>query len=80
MGTNKYTEFGLCIKKRLLDINMSQEELISEVSQKTGLFVDSGYISKILTGKRNAPKVKEAICSILEINLESVETQKAINS
>ena len=45
-----------------------QKWLEQTVSEKTGLFVDSGYMYKILTGQRNAPKVVEAICEILNIN------------
>lgn len=37
--------------------------------QKTGLFVDSGYMYKILTGQRNAPKIVQAICEILDIEM-----------
>lgn len=32
-----------------------------------GAFADSGYMDKILKGKRNAPKIVQAIRDILEI-------------
>jgi hypothetical protein len=35
------------------------------VSEQTGLYVDSGYMYKILTGQRKAPKVVAAIREIL---------------
>jgi hypothetical protein len=44
-----------------------QKWLEEAVSEKTGLFMDNGYMYKILTGKRNAPKVVEAIREILNI-------------
>jgi hypothetical protein len=41
--------------------------LEKSVSEKTGLYVDGGYMYKILTGQRNAPKIVAAICEILNI-------------
>lgn len=67
MNLSKFTDFGLCIKTELLRIGKDQKWLEQAVSEKTGLFVDNGYMYKILTGQRNAPKVVEAICEILNI-------------
>lgn len=64
---SKFTDFGLCIKTELLRIGKDQKWLEQSVAEKTGLFVDNGYMYKILTGQRNAPKVVEAICEILNI-------------
>ncbi len=64
---SKFTDFGLCIKTELLRLGKDQKWLEQSVSEKTGLFVDNGYMYKILTGQRNAPKVVEAICEILGI-------------
>lgn len=66
---NKFTEFGLSVKKELIRRGKEQKWLAETVSEKTGLFVDNGYLYKILTGKRNAPKVVQAICEILELDL-----------
>ena len=63
----KFSPFGLCVKTELLRRGMTQKQLEECVSEKTGLFVDSGYMYKILVGKRNAPKVIQAICEILSI-------------
>ena len=68
MGTPKFTEFGLCVKKRLLDLGMTQKELEQIVSERTGLFVDAGYTYKILSGQREAPKISEAIRDVLQID------------
>jgi hypothetical protein len=44
-----------------------QKWLIEAVAEETGLYIDSSYLYKILTGKRNAPKIVTAICDILSI-------------
>lgn len=67
MNCSKYTDFGLCVKTELLRLGKEQKWLEEEITQKTGLFVDSGYMYKILTGQRNAPKVVQAIREILDI-------------
>lgn len=64
---SKFSDFGLCVKTKLLQIGKSQKWLEEEVTRRTGLYVDNGYMYKILTGKRNAPGVVNAICEILNI-------------
>jgi hypothetical protein len=64
---SKYSDFGLLVKTELLRQGRSQKWLAETVSEKTGLFVDDGYLYKILTGQRNAPKIVDAICEILNI-------------
>lgn len=64
---SKFSDFGLCVKTELLRIGKEQKWLEEAITEKTGLFVDSGYMYKILTGQRKAPKVVEAICEILGI-------------
>ena len=67
MNCSKFTDFGLCVKTELLRQGKSQKWLEEAVSEKTGLFVDGGYLYKILTGQRNAPKIVAAICELLNI-------------
>lgn len=67
MNLSKFSDFGLSVKVKLLQIGKEQKWLEEAVSEKTGLYVDSGYLYKILTGKRNAPKIVAAICEILSI-------------
>ena len=55
MNNSKFTDFGLCVKTELLRQGKDQKWLEEQVTEKTGLFVDSGYMYKILTGQRNAP-------------------------
>ena len=64
---SKFTDFGLCVKTKLLQKGKDQKWLESAISEKTGLYVDGGYMYKILTGQRNAPKIVAAICEILSI-------------
>lgn len=67
MNCSKFTDFGLCVKTELLRRGKEQKWLEETVSEKTGLFVDNGYMYKILTGQRNAPKIVEAIKETLQI-------------
>lgn len=71
MNMSKFSDFGLCVKTELLRRGETQKWLEEAVSEKTGLFVDGGYMHKILTGQRNAPRVVTAIREIL--NLEEKE-------
>lgn len=71
---SKYSDWGLYIKTELLRIGKDQKWLEEEVAEKTGLFVDHGYMYKILTGQRNAPKIVSAICEIL--NVKNPNTEK----
>ena len=68
MNCSKFTDFGLSVKTKLLQMGKDQKWLEVAVSEKTGLFVDNGYMYKILTGQRNAPKIVAAICEILNID------------
>ena len=67
MNESKFSDFGLCVKTELLRKGKDQKWLEAAVSEKTGLYVDNGYMYKILTGQRNAPKIVAAICEILNI-------------
>lgn len=69
MNCSKFSDFGLCVKTTLLRMGKEQKWLEEAVAEKTGLYVDSGYMYKVLTGQRNAPKIVQAICEILEIQL-----------
>lgn len=70
MNCSKFTDFGLLVKTELLRRGKEQKWLQEEVSAKTGLYVDGGYMYKILTGQRNAPKIVDAICGILDIQAD----------
>lgn len=72
---SKFSDLGLCIKTELLRIGKTQKWLEGAVSEKTGLFVDNGYMHKILTGQRNAPKIVAAICEVLNIKNPNEEKE-----
>lgn len=61
-------DFRKKVKYRLIDLGKPQKWLEEQVREKTGLFVDSSYLAKIFNEKRNAPKIKAAICEILGIS------------
>jgi hypothetical protein len=67
VNCSKFTDFGLCVKTELLRQGKNQRWLQDAITEKTGLYVDTGYMHKILTGQRNAPKIVAAICEILNI-------------
>lgn len=67
MNKSKFSDFGLRVKMQLLQIGKTQKWLEEAISEKTGLFVDSGYLYKVFTGQRNAPKIVAAIREILSI-------------
>lgn len=60
-------DFKKNVKYRLIDLGKTQKWLEEQVREETGLFVDSSYLAKIFNGERNAPKIKAAICEILNI-------------
>ena len=64
-------EFFKKVKYRLIDLGKNQRWLENQITEKTGLFVDGSYLSKIYNGERNAPKIRSAICEILEIDEEN---------
>ena len=67
MNSSKYSDFGLSVRVKLLQIGKDQKWLEEAVSEKTGLYVDNSYLYKIFTGQRNAPKIVAAIKEILNI-------------
>ena len=71
MNCSKFSDFGLCVKTELLRQGKEQKWLEEAITEKTGLYVDGGYMYKILTGKRNAPKIVAAIREILEMEADA---------
>ena len=68
MNSCKYTDFGLCVKTELLKQGKTQTWLQNAVTERTGLYIDSGYMYKILTGKRSPDKVISAIREVLHLD------------
>ena len=69
VGVNsvQMTEYGKAVKKELIEKDKSMKWLVGEIGAKTGLYCDTSYLNKILSGKRNAAKIKAAICDILGV-------------
>lgn len=67
MNCSKFSDFGLTVKTELLRRGKEQKWLEEAVTEATGLYVDSGYMYKILTGQRKAPKIVAAIVELLEL-------------
>lgn len=63
----KTTDFGKTVKIKLVELDKTQEWLIGEVKEKTGLYFDSAYMWKVLSGTLSPPKIVQAICEILDI-------------
>lgn len=63
--------FGKRIKKKLIDLDRNQNWLMEQVRERTGgMFIDSAYLQKILSGERSPQKIVDSICEILEIDKE----------
>lgn len=63
----KVCDFGKEIKKRLVDIDQTQEWLITAVAKDTGKYFDSGYLHRILRGELSTPSIVTSISKILGI-------------
>lgn len=64
----KRTEFGVAIRKRLIDEDRTMTWLIEQVREKTGLYFDSSYLWKIEHGVCATPSIVAAIKEILEMD------------
>jgi len=63
------------VQHTLIDRGMTQMDLVRAVRDKTGLFCDSAYLSRILSGERKAPKIRAAIAEILQLPEEVHDAQ-----
>lgn len=60
-------EFRLAVKHRLLDLDMTQDEMIERVREKTGMYLDRSYLHKLFTGSRRSKKIFQAIREVLDL-------------
>lgn len=65
----KLNEFGIKVKHRLIDLGEPQNWLIAEVRKRTGKFMNSSYLSRLMTGKASSEPMKRTICEILGIDI-----------
>lgn len=61
------TPLGIEIKTKLLAISEPQNWLIEQVKEKTGMYVDSSNLYKLMTGQLHSKRLESAIRDILEI-------------
>lgn len=62
------TSFGIQVKSKLLEIGQTQSWLNQKCHEQTGLYVDSGRMYRILSGKSKSPRIESAIREILGMN------------
>lgn len=67
LSRQKRTDFGKRVKHKLDDKEMLQKDLMAKVHEETGRYIDSGYMNKILTGKRTPQVIIASICHILDM-------------
>lgn len=68
------TAFGIAVKTRLLELGQTQEWLIAACRERTGMYVDSSTMYKLLTGQLNSYRLEAAVRDIL--NIPSQDQQK----
>ena len=64
------TDFGIEIKTALLKQSKTHKWLQEQVTEKTGLYFDSSYLHKIMTGEANPEHIKSVIREILGLQKE----------
>lgn len=62
------TPFGEEIKTKLIALNETQEWLIGQAKEKTGMYVDSSNLYKLMTGQLHSKRLENAIRDILKIS------------
>ncbi|MBQ3285436.1 MAG: XRE family transcriptional regulator [Ruminococcus sp.] len=69
MQKKALTEYGKRVKSRLIDLNMTQEWLVSEIKkQMPDSYVDSSLLNKIFVGEVEKSKIIPTINRILQID------------
>lgn len=61
------TDFGKVVKTTLINRDKPMKWLVEQVKTKTELYFDAAYLTKILNGKCENPKITAAIKEILNI-------------
>lgn len=62
---NGITDYGKRIKMRLLDLGKDQNWLIQQVTERTGMYFDSGYLYKIMIGQNKSKNITKSIDEVL---------------
>ena len=59
------TGFGKVVKKALVDQGRTGVWLVGQVREKTGMYFDPPYLSRLLRGQKRSRVLEEAIREIL---------------
>lgn len=63
------TDFSKAVRHWLIDNDKSTAWLCEEITKRSGLYCDSGYISKIYRGERPASNICKTICEITGLEM-----------
>lgn len=63
-NSNSKPKFGIEVKKKLIELDMTQRELAKKLE------MNENYLTDILNGRRSGKKYKSKIIKILKINIE----------
>lgn len=55
------SEYGKAVCRRLVDMDKTKTWLMEEIRGRTGLYMDSSYLCKILNSGKGSQKVMDAI-------------------
>ena len=66
-GGNEVNDYKRRVLHALIDRGVPQTWLCREIAARTGLFIDGSYLSKVLSGRRESPKIRAAIRDILGV-------------
>lgn len=61
------TPLGVEIKTKLVSLNETQEWLIEQAKEKSGMYVDCSNLYKLMTGQLHSKRLEGAIREILKI-------------
>ncbi|TQI68968.1 XRE family transcriptional regulator [Clostridium sp. KNHs216] len=67
------TPFGMEVKTKLLSIGQTQEWLIAQAKECTGMYVDSSNLYKLMTGQLHSKRLENAVRDVLKISEKGSE-------
>lgn len=64
------SSYGKEVCKRLVDMDKQKVWLMEEIRKRTGLYMDSSYLNKILNNGKGSQKILEAIHDAIGVRPE----------
>ena len=64
------TDFKKKVKRRLIDLGVTQRWLIAEIKSRTDMYCDNSVLKKIYDGTLHSPTIIAAINEILGLEAE----------